>query len=345
MVCDNYKTCENELCKHTAKALAEIDKRKADGEEYFVKPIEGWTITEPDEAALQELEKRMEKEAEQEIIVPTAIPGRRRIINWLGREDPSNALPVAFYMAVFATMHAWFYRTITPAGLGSSNMDLVLVLYLTGAISSCCFTGLTRTDPGFLPQRRNVVNRPHARKPNVCWTCGLDRQARSKHCGICGRCVDKMDHHCIWLNNCVGKKNHFLFFLYVFFQSVHYCIALLIVRAKLVTLPVSAASQELVGPVAIISGLIWEHPAPTLICIPIVFFLGVHGWLFLEQARGITQGLTMNERINFARYTHLHSGTDGRASPYDLGCVANWMEFLLLRDPAGTEQKRKDEAV
>jgi hypothetical protein len=343
MVCDNYRNCDNELCKSTKNALDEIDKRKADGEEYFVKPINGWTITEPDATAVEEMEKRRQKEEDQEVLVPTAIAGRRRIINWIGQEDPWNAMPVAFYMAVFVTMHAWFYQTIMQTGIGAQHMDLVCLLYLTGVISTCAFTGLTRSEPGFLPQRKNYGNRPHPRKPNVCWTCGLDRVPRSKHCGICGRCVDKMDHHCIWLNNCIGRKNHLLFVVYAFFQTAHYCISLVIVRAKMAILPMSAASAG-VGPVAVAWSMVWEHPVPTLICIPILFFLGVHGWLLLEQVRGISQGLTMNERINFARYTHLHSTTDGRASPYDMGCLSNWMEFLAPRERNESNGKQ-DEAV
>ena len=72
-----------------------------------------------------------------------------------------------------------------------------------------------------------------------------------------------------------------------------------------------------------------EQPAAVLICCPIAAFLGFYGWLLVEQLRGVSQGLTMNERINFARYKHLHT-SDGRSSPYDRGCLQNWRDFLDL---------------
>ena len=64
----------------------------------------------------------------------------------------------------------------------------------------------------------------------ICPTCAIIIQPRSKHCFICNRCVDRFDHHCPWLNNCVGRRNHPYFACFVLTQGIY----LLIVAATLI---------------------------------------------------------------------------------------------------------------
>lgn len=77
-------------------------------------------------------------------------------------------------------------------------------------------------DPGRVTSKnhaREVHRYPYDRlifKPGVeCYTCHLDKPARSKHCNWCKACISRYDHHCVWINSCVGRGNYvwFLSFL------------------------------------------------------------------------------------------------------------------------------------
>lgn len=55
---------------------------------------------------------------------------------------------------------------------------------------------------------------------SICYTCRLQKPARSKHCSVCKTCVARHDHHCIWLTNCVGRNNLQYFFALLISVSV-----------------------------------------------------------------------------------------------------------------------------
>eukprot|EP01084_Bolivina_argentea_P070465 128093_1 len=81
-----------------------------------------------------------------------------------------------------------------------------------------------KTNPGIVPypslsnrkielQRMIETNVEHAH--DICKTCLVKKELRTKHCEICKGCVRRFDHHCPFIGNCVGHGNHrfFIYFL------------------------------------------------------------------------------------------------------------------------------------
>ncbi|NXG77447.1 ZDHC4 palmitoyltransferase, partial [Baryphthengus martii] len=99
---------------------------------------------------------------------------------------------------------------------------LLLLPYLLLAGNVGCFLLCSRADPGLITQANHAAlvtiyayDGVLFQRGTVCPTCGMEKPARSKHCGSCGGCVHRFDHHCVWVNNCIGAFNAKYFFLYL----------------------------------------------------------------------------------------------------------------------------------
>ncbi|CAM9849955.1 unnamed protein product [Chrysoparadoxa australica] len=49
----------------------------------------------------------------------------------------------------------------------------------------------------------------------ICTTCVVEKEPRSKHCNTCGACIQIFDHHCPFVGNCVGRDNHASFIMFL----------------------------------------------------------------------------------------------------------------------------------
>ncbi|KAF0700627.1 Aste57867_8805 [Aphanomyces stellatus] len=163
---------------------------------------------------------------------------------------------------------------------------------------------LDRAATGFAP-----VDQSH------CTTCMVAKPIRSKHCAACGVCVSRMDHHCVWINKCVGHGNHRLF---VAFLIVHLATLGLYVSLFILYVTERHTYLEILLETAL--------PEVTVIFWGIMMSLFV-GKLLVDQLVQ-RRNITLNESINWKRYSYLNSKGSVISNPFDHGGAANFAEFL-----------------
>ena len=62
---------------------------------------------------------------------------------------------------------------------------------------------------------------------NGCKYCKISElPLRSFHCNKCQRCIRAYDHHCNLIGSCIGENNHFVFFLFLFSQSLTFILGI-----------------------------------------------------------------------------------------------------------------------
>jgi len=160
--------------------------------------------------------------------------------------------------------------------------------------------------------------------PNdFCGSCKIRKPLRSKHCQVCNQCVSIFDHHCAWINNCVGVKNHRYFYFLLWLIVIGFCLLFALYTIYLSHYTKGNwLSQEWRNDLLFRKPFfLWSY-----------FFIGVcllfafH--LLWKQTFLIGKNLTINERINRKRYSHL---SDSR-NPFNKGIKQNFIEFFNGRD-------------
>ncbi|MEJ1281768.1 hypothetical protein NN561_012718 [Cricetulus griseus] len=101
-------------------------------------------------------------------------------------------------------------------------LPYLLLPYLLLGVNLVFFTLTCSANPGIINKTNESFFLQVYRFDDVmfpensrCFTCGLRKPARSKHCRVCDHCVHRFDHHCIWVNNCIGAWNTRYFLIYL----------------------------------------------------------------------------------------------------------------------------------
>merc|ERR1712194_49658 len=151
------------------------------------------------------------------------------------------------------------------------------------------------------------------------------KDLRTKYCRQTHTCIKEFDHYCIWLNRTIGRGNHRQFVVHttieVLTQLCHLYLILTILRPA----PEKFTFQ--------MGNMIMAHvfTAPWMLM------------LVIQQLLNIGSNLTLNEKINLARYKHFwrdkitsdpaESPDKVYRNPFHKGSVwLNYVDFWWTRE-------------
>ncbi|XP_065647593.1 palmitoyltransferase ZDHHC17 isoform X2 [Hydra vulgaris] len=268
------------------------------------------------------------------ILMITALTGLINISLRTLHDHKRNPLAVGLYFGtklyMFTTLFIFFWPLV-------NIINVHIAFWLNSLGLTYCFYKCWLFDPGYIKtspsqQKKEIVELAESNMLNdfskFCTTCLVRRPIRSKHCPLCDRCVARMDHHCPWINNCVGLKNHayfvgFLFFL--FFMNVWYIWA----TTKYYTNYCGNFGE----------GILIDSLRAAM-CAPWVtwgFIMAVfHScWVLSLLSCNLYQvlwlGMTTNERMNAARYSHfLDPKTGSINTPFSNSVLQNAADFFNI---------------
>ncbi|KCV70567.1 hypothetical protein H696_02912 [Fonticula alba] len=188
------------------------------------------------------------------------------------------------------------------------------------------------SDPGVVPFHNSVsdiladisqlVSARRFDRQNYCLTCMVSRPQRSKHDRETNRCVERFDHYCPWVHNVVGRDNHRLFLIFLFLISISMVLYVVCIYKVLSNAPEGLFLPEHTPSACPLGSRACAVVSRNAFLTVTGVWTGVNSlWVLLTlatQLNAILRGLTVNEVINFSRYSYLHleepaSGGAGRA--------------------------------
>jgi hypothetical protein len=133
-----------------------------------------------------------------------------------------------------------------------------------------------------------------------------------------------MDHYCVWLCNSVGYNNNGTFILFLVAHiTALCCIAALLLRSLAREVGLRSGSAEL------LLGRLYFFPL--LLCLFTLMTSLALARLLLLQMLNITKNITINEELNYSRYTYMSFSSSGRLeTTFNNGALMNVLEFLQV---------------
>lgn len=263
------------------------------------------------------------------------------------------ALFTLFYIALWADDD---YTTLFDTRTDRAILIAVGAMELVFLLAWARLAFICPSEPGTISTHATDIKNmlesaARAEPPDVagkyCRTCLVAKPMRAKHCSQCGVCVARMDHHCAWINRCVGYGNHRLF---VFFLLLHCLVLVDFVALSFVTLVriVRERHRESEGSSSLsasdvwmeIPGLVGDHFLVVMVLIWACCALVALGMMLKQHVVNIAHNLTINEQINWRRYSYLlgpvkaNSGSNAApaapvlTNPFDRGMWRNVLEFF-----------------
>jgi len=256
-----------------------------------------------------------------------------------------NVLPVGFVWVILGTIWSLYSLLHLLPQITSEKPDIkqngiieaIVCNSLTFMVVTCLVLAMF-TDPGSVPdappwQAQNEEDDKTSTGKNQtgtgtqvvqhetklsgarrwCKNCSLYKPDRCHHCRVCKSCILKMDHHCPWIANCIGFNNHKYFLLLVFYALVN----LAFISFTL--------CYETVSLVYVVEMTFWRR----FFLVFVITFSLIMGMLlkcfFLLHLWLTSRGMTT---IEFCEKRHVHLGSGGRLSLYDVGLYKNLQSVL-----------------
>eukprot|EP01034_Spumella_vulgaris_P021517 gene21517-27552_t len=233
----------------------------------------------------------------------------------------------------FAVSDSTTVRLHDPLGLGGVDGEVddtylfwTILSMLVLAAAVWLKLAWLDTDPGIIDTRdenhdevmtQSLMTSGCPATDKYCRTTLVRKPMRSKYCARTGCVVARMDHYCVWLNISVGHRNHRTF---VVFLLLHLLVA---------TFSTVMIARQIGSKVAcdlLVHMLSTRFFIVTTLCaFMLLTALGLLA-LTIEQLSNVARNLTINEKVNRARYSYLRKGPDG-SNIFDRGVFTNILEF------------------